>query len=188
MPTTPLGRVSDIVDTRHATSPTTTVRHARTMSGFSLLELIAVLLILAVAFTILLPGLFRGSSSELLAAARVVAAGLRQTRDRAITTNRATVMEFDVERRRIVLETRARLLPQWARLGLFTARSERIDETRGTIRFFPDGSSTGGRVTLGTDDRSIQVDVDWLTGRVSILEGTPKDWDAPTAFAPVHIE
>ena len=151
----------------------------------------AVLLVLATVLTVSLPSITRstgGSSTELRAAARIVAAGLRQTRDRAITANRAAVMEFDVKSRRIRLGLRTRQLPRWGRFGLFTARSERIDATRGTIRFFPDGSSTGGRVMLGTDNRSLSVDVDWLTGRVSLLEGEPEDWDAPTAFETVRIE
>ena len=166
-------------------------RGRRAAGGFTLLELMAVLLVLAAVLAVSLPSITRpagGSSTELRAAARTVAAGLRQTRDRAITASRAAVMEFDVESRRIRLGSRTRQLPRWVRLGLFTARSERIDATRGTIRFFPDGSSTGGRAMLATDNRSLSVDVDWLTGRVSVLQGKPQDWDAPTAFERVRIE
>ena len=149
------------------------------------------LLVLGVALAIILPSFSRsggGSFTELRAAARTVAAGLRQTRGRAITDNRAAVLEFDVESRRIRLGSRTRQLPRWVRLRLFTAQSERIDIARGAIRFFPDGSSTGGRVTLGTKDRSYSVDVDWLTGRVSLLMGGPENWDAPTPFETVRIE
>ena len=156
--------------------------------GFTLLELLAALLILGIALTVTLPALTAGSATELKAAARVVAAGLRQTRNRATTTHREAAMEFDVQRSRITLGARSRQLPQRTRLGLFTARRERIDATRGTIRFFPDGSSTGGRVTLAMGDRSVLVDVDWLTGRVSILEGEGGDWEEPTAFERVRIE
>ena len=97
-------------------------------------------------------------------------------------------MVFDVESRLITLGDRTHPLPPWIRLGLFTAQSERIDAARGSIRFFPDGSSTGGRVTLATDRESYWVDVDWLTGRVSVLEGRAEDWEAPTVFSPVRIE
>ena len=37
-----------------------------------------------------------------------------------------------------------------------------------TIRFYSDGSSTGGRITVASGERKYLVDVDWLTGRVSI--------------------
>jgi general secretion pathway protein H len=43
------------------------------------------------------------------------------------------------------------------------------DEAAGSIRFFPDGSSTGGRVMIAAGNEKLSVDVNWLTGRVSIL-------------------
>ncbi len=53
-----------------------------------------------------------------------------------------------------------------------TRRSRRSSTSkRGAIRFYPDGSSTGGRITVASGERKFLVDVDWLTGRVSIKEG-----------------
>jgi general secretion pathway protein H len=40
----------------------------------------------------------------------------------------------------------------------------------GSIRFFPDGSSTGGGVLLESDQAGYDVLVDWLTGGISIHE------------------
>jgi general secretion pathway protein H len=40
----------------------------------------------------------------------------------------------------------------------------------GAIRFNPDGSSTGGRISLSDGGRRIAVGVDWLTGRVAVAE------------------
>ena len=34
--------------------------------------------------------------------------------------------------------------------------------------FFPNGTSTGGRVVLAASDGRRAVDVDWLTGRVTV--------------------
>ena len=48
------------------------------------------------------------------------------------------------------------------------------DETSGAlaaIRFLPDGSSTGGTVTLASGSRRASVGVDWLTGRVAAADG-----------------
>ncbi len=39
-----------------------------------------------------------------------------------------------------------------------------------SIRFYPDGSSTGGRNTGSSGEGKYLVDVDWLTGRVSIAD------------------
>jgi general secretion pathway protein H len=44
------------------------------------------------------------------------------------------------------------------------------DGTQGAIRFFPDGSSTGGRITLEISEIKRQLDINWLTGQVEISE------------------
>ncbi|TCV91049.1 hypothetical protein EC912_1171, partial [Luteibacter rhizovicinus] len=49
------------------------------------------------------------------------------------------------------------------------AQEDRVNATTGRIRFFPDGSSTGGRVTLGRGTREWHVNVGWLTGAVSVV-------------------
>ena len=43
----------------------------------------------------------------------------------------------------------------------------------GRIRFFPDGASTGGNVELELGEAVWRIEVNWLTGEVSMLE--PKD-------------
>ena len=53
-------------------------------------------------------------------------------------------------------------------LQLYTVEKELTSDKVAAIRFYPDGSSTGGRVTIGKDDRKFEIDVDWLTGRVRI--------------------
>jgi general secretion pathway protein H len=57
-------------------------------------------------------------------------------------------------------------------ITLFTAQSELTDAKTGAIRFYPDGSSTGGRVMLAREDRKFLVEVDWMTGQVKILDGS----------------
>ena len=52
------------------------------------------------------------------------------------------------------------------RLSLLTLANKRLDV--GSIRFFGDGSSTGGSVTILQGERRSDVTVDWLTGRVSL--------------------
>lgn len=55
-------------------------------------------------------------------------------------------------------------------LSLFAAKSEQVSETTGKIRFFPDGSFTGGRVGLARGQQKYHVTVDWLTGPISIVD------------------
>ena len=55
----------------------------------------------------------------------------------------------------------------------------RRDDKVGSIRFYPDGGSNGGRITLGAGDLKYEVDVDWLTGRVAIVTGAGKGIGGP---------
>jgi general secretion pathway protein H len=55
-------------------------------------------------------------------------------------------------------------------LELLTISGEALNDREGNIRFNPDGSSTGGRISLADGRRRIGVGVDWLTGRVSVVD------------------
>jgi len=59
-------------------------------------------------------------------------------------------------------------LPDDTTLTLTTAQSEQISDNIGAIRFFADGSSTGGRIKLGYKRSEYLIDVNWLTGKVTI--------------------
>ena len=112
----------------------------------------------------------KASAADLKAAARTVASGLRQAQSTAMATRKDAVLTIDVESREFVtsLEPKPRKLPDNVELKLYAAQSEVTSERRGSIRFYPDGSSTGGRITVSAGERKYLVDVDWLTGRVSI--------------------
>ena len=145
----------------------------RTNAGVTLLELLVVLVIMAIIAGMTIPMLGAGvSTTELKSAARQVAAGLRLARSEAVASRQDTRVLLDLEHRTFQVERDARVhaLPREMQMKLFTAQSDLVDENVGAIRFFPDGGSNGGRVTLASGERSYQVDVDWLTGRVAILD------------------
>lgn len=147
------------------------LRPGRRAAGFTLLEIIVVLVIGALAYALMIGVVFRGTStSDLKAAARTLAAGLRQAQTMAITTRRDASLTLDMDAREYTLpgESAPRRLPKDIDLKLYTAQSEVSSERTGGIRFYPDGSSTGGRITLSAGERKYLVDVDWLTGRVHI--------------------
>jgi general secretion pathway protein H len=108
--------------------------------------------------------------AEARAAAIELASALRQTRSEAITSFRANIFYLDTERRiyRVGAGGDENPLPDSLAVSLYTARSELADESAGRIRFFPDGSATGGRVTLAGGGHSYVVAVDWLTGAVEM--------------------
>jgi general secretion pathway protein H len=141
--------------------------------GFTLLELMVVLVIATLMIALVPPMLSGlGGFLDLKGAARQLAAGLRSARNEAVLTRREAVLTVDLEQRVFSLTGGAReySLPEKGEIKLFTAESELEEETRGSIRFFPDGSSTGGRIMLTDGRGGYVVNVDWLTGRIKIVE------------------
>ena len=137
-------------------------------TGFTLIEMLVVLAILAVTATFAAPLLSGGSEGMRLdMASSELATALRVTRSAAITNNRQTMLMIDVDRRRfgsIVVPERSFAPNIEAKLTFATGvRSATSD---GGFRFFPDGSSTGGDVTLSLRGKQARLCVDWLTGTV----------------------
>lgn len=142
------------------------------MSGFTLLELMVVLAI-ATLLLALAPPLIGSAipGVELKAAARRVVSGLRLTREEAIRSGRDAAFTIDVEARAFQVDGgyRRAQLPEGLDLKLEAAEAEMLSDHAGAVRFYPDGSSTGGRIVLARDDKGYQVGVEWLTGRVRIV-------------------
>jgi general secretion pathway protein H len=141
--------------------------------GFTLIELVVVMAIVALLLAIVLPfGMHRRGHDELAQGARELAAALRLARSRAILVNRPASFVVDVENGfyRPPGASAARAVPTGSRLSLFTAQEEQLSGTIGAIRFFPDGSSTGGGVALSLGAVRYDILVDWLTGGVSVHE------------------
>jgi general secretion pathway protein H len=145
----------------------------RSAPGFTLLELLIVLVLMAMVTAFVFP-MFGGpvSTSELRASARSLAAGLRLARSEALSQRRETFLTLDVSGRRFRVDRdpHEHTLPRRVELKLFTAQNDLVGDSVGAIRFYPDGGSNGGRITVASGTRKFDVDVDWLTGRVTILD------------------
>jgi len=140
-------------------------------AGFTLLELLLVLLLLGLAYGVAAPMIGAGSTGlDVQAASRQIAAGLRKARGTAVGTRGEATLTLDVEGRRFAVsgDPKDYALPKRLEFALFTAQSEVVRDGSAGIRFFPDGSSTGGRVTVSAGEAKREVDVDWITGRVTI--------------------
>jgi general secretion pathway protein H len=148
--------------------------------GFTLFELLVVILIIGLVLAAVPGFLIRDSDRvDLEAATKSLAAGLREARSEAVLSNREQVFALDVETRRfrVAAGRPLRQLDSDLALRFTTARSGVLAPTAGTIRFFPDGSATGGAIRLVRDDLQAGVRVDWLTGEVSIDAVGPRQED-----------
>lgn len=131
-----------------------------------------VLAILGLVLALAVPSLSRAMPGlELRTDARNVAGALREARALSIGRNHEVTLVIDLEQRALRVGERSSvsLNPQLA-ISLRTAASEVAGTNSGGITFFPDGTSTGGRITLSLGERQQHVVVDWLTGAVSIVE------------------
>jgi general secretion pathway protein H len=144
----------------------------RRQRGFSMIEVIAVLVLIAIvagAAAAAIGGNLSGAKTR--AAVRDLTAALRQTRGLAIVKGEERSLEVDVEARTYQVPDKSPVqLPEELSMKLLTAATEQTGDSRGLIRFFPDGSSSGGRITLTRDGREWRVEIAWLTGEVRIEE------------------
>jgi len=118
-------------------------------AGFTLLELLVVIAVLALAATLVVPRLSTATGASAFAAA----------------TER-TLSELRLARSSAIQERREEFVTA-TRLSDLTGVDIETTPADG-IRFSPDGSGSGGRVHLLDGGRQASIDVDWLTGRARI--------------------
>lgn len=139
--------------------------------GFTLLELTVVLLVVVLGFSAIGINLSSGNDSiEIKAAARDIASALRYARGQALMTRQETTVAVDLTNNSYTVSGRSKRypLPKAISLTVVTAQTELTGEGMANIRFFADGSSTGGRVTLERGQAKWKIDINWLTGQVEL--------------------
>jgi len=149
--------------------------------GFTLLELLVVLVIASLAISLVGPAFQRLMPGLTLEAeSRKLVAMLRHARSQAILTGTEVTVSQDAESGGLRLSYREQpyVLPE--RLSLTLEAGPAQDETAPgvtQILFYPRGDSSGGSLDLKMDERSEIISVDWLSGRVQrgALEETEEE-------------
>jgi general secretion pathway protein H len=140
-------------------------------AGFTLLELLIVLGILAVAAVFAMPLARRpAGDATLVATAHKLANDMRVARASAIRDNRERTLTIDLGRRRFWVNglTGASPIADGIAVDFVTVQSEQLSNRQGRLRFFVDGSATGGNVILKGGGRVMSVKLDWMTGHASV--------------------
>jgi len=129
---------------------------------------IAAVLVAAVSTRI-----FSGTASvDLRSSVEQLADTFKRARSQAAARNSETAVFLDLKSRTFGMAEGGQVLelPKDLDVRLLTATQELSSDTQGTIRFFPDGTSTGGGVQLARAEQTYTVGINWLTGHVWVAE------------------
>src|SRR3984893_10154876 len=151
-----------------AAQPTSRMWSTKQKSGFTLIEVLAVMLIIALVTSlvaVMTPGTGR---AKLKALTLEIAALLRRERLGAILTGRDRQVSLDGERRilggdggDIVALRRDIVLDILGIDALWSGR-------QAVVRFHPDGASTGAVLKLSREKAEYEIRVNWYTGGVAV--------------------
>ena len=153
------------------TNPEFNYAFSKNLKGFTLIEILVVLALITLILAII-PPMFSNviDSTQIKSSSRLLVASLKEARSLAITKQKETTLMLDVEKKQFLLNQKQHNLniPDNTKLQLIAANTEQLNEQLAGIRFFPDGSSTGGRIELSNNNLEYIIDVNWLTGKIQI--------------------
>ncbi|MFK8043207.1 Tfp pilus assembly protein FimT/FimU [Congregibacter sp.] len=135
--------------------------------GFSLVELLVALAIAGLIMAAAVPSSVRFyEGMQRRQAVRSAVTLLSSAREQALSSGRVQDVSVRPSTRRIWYGKRTHTLPEGLRITVHGA-AELNRENIGVIRFYPDGSASGGGVDIARADGSgTRISVDWLVGRV----------------------
>jgi general secretion pathway protein H len=139
--------------------------------GFTLLELIIVLLISVLGFAVVGSNISSGNqSTRIQAAARDIASAMRYAHGQALMSRQPVSVTVNLDDNSYSISNRGKIyrLDSQIDISVTVAEEEFSEGREASIRFFGDGSSTGGRITLEWGKQLRRIDVNWITGAVAI--------------------
>jgi general secretion pathway protein H len=146
------------------------------ISGFTLLEILVVLVIMSLMMT-LVPPLFSNvlPSLTLKSTANDIIHDLKYIRNIAILRGNKSELEIDPDNRnyysKVLRQGEEQKIPAMITMNVSHVGLRTVEEQNPVIAFFSDGSSSGGVITLTEKERVYSIVIDWITGGISLTEG-----------------
>ncbi len=141
--------------------------------GFTLIELTVVLLIMVLGFSAIGTNISSGNqSSQLKALSRDLASALRYARGQALISHNEVSVAINLAENTYKVSNRDKIyhFSDEIEVTLVIAQDEFKNDEIGQLRFYPDGSSSGGRITMEWGNLVNIIDVNWLSGKVEISD------------------
>jgi general secretion pathway protein H len=139
-------------------------------AGFTLIEIQAVMMIIALIAALVFTALPGTGQAQLKALALQTAALLRRERLAAILTGRSQMVFIDGELRAFVTDGGDRVaIPCDVTVDILGV-DEQWSGRQAVVRFLPDGTSSGTVMKLSREQATDEIRVNWYTGSVVIEE------------------
>ncbi len=149
------------------------MRLKNSQKGFSLLEVLVVMVFIAVIAGFISSSMTKSlKKTKIRAVSKNLVSALRYTRGQAIVKHEQKTIKFNVKDKTYKAPRKKTVqIPEEMELFIYTVESDIANESEGSIRFFSDGSSTGGWAKLVYGEKIWKINVNWLTGEITMEEG-----------------
>lgn len=141
-------------------------------SGFTLTELLVALFVLGMAVALIAPMLFRDSSArDLRRSVELIETAARMAQTEARLSGRDTLLSFDLDTRTLTILPSERGFQLSRDIDLrATVAEQELDGDIASVRFFPEGATTGGAFLLELGDNARAIRISWITGATERLD------------------
>ncbi|MCC2613773.1 GspH/FimT family pseudopilin [Neorhizobium petrolearium] len=139
--------------------------------GFSLSEMLVVLAVIGLLFSIAIPSVQGLTKPTPTRVAREVLSMAQLTRLSALKSGTPKALMLDAAARSIRSEAKANAIeiPSTVSFSATVGRDEKTTTDRGNITFFPDGGASGGTLRFGSAENvEAVVSINWLIGIPSL--------------------
>lgn len=140
--------------------------------GFSLVEMLAAITIIAAISTLAVPQFIRATEPSVEGLADDLIRGLNASAHHAVMTGTTVDVIFDLAERKVTFHPQQtiRKLPDEFLVEVTTPTTQQLGEEISRIQFHSDALSSGGVIVLQSADKRAEVLVHWLNGEARRVE------------------